>query len=173
MHLPPITLRFAFLCSLALMASGSPLHACSGDQYWDADPEGTLTWFTRGPEIAMNLPLPKVIETARNALHNAGLRICDSEKDLFSQKVKVVRAFQIEAVNTPIKDGFRAPIQDYSQVMLRIIDRGGDRYAVQILTRTKWGRGRGRPSIVADQEPLCAASAIANRVRSHLPPTSK
>jgi len=156
------------------MVSLAPLHACSGDQYWDADSEGTLTWFKRGPDITTRLPLSKVVEAVRSALQNAGLPDCDnSEKDLVSQKVKVVRAFQAEAVNTRIPDGFRAPIQDYSQVMVRIIDPDGTGYVVQILSRTKWARGRDRPSQVADQEERCAAAAIANKVRSHLTPMSR
>ena len=175
MQLLPIPLRFALLSSVALMVSLPSMHGdCSGDQYWDADPEGTLTWFTRSPDIPMHLALPQVVEAVRSALQNAGLPVCDnSERDLLSQKVKVVRAFQAEKLDTRIPDKFNANIRDCSQVMVRIIDRDRDGYAVQILTRSKWARGDARPSHVADQERRCAASAIANKVRSHLTPLSR
>jgi hypothetical protein len=166
----PITLRFALLCSLALMVSPSPLDACSGDHYWDSDPEGTLTWYKRGPEIPVRLSLPRALDVVRHALQDAGLPQCDaSEKDLVGQKVKIIRAFRTDAVNTRIPAGFIAH-QDYSQVMVRIISRGGDEYAAQILTRSKWGHGREQPSEVADQYQDCAATTIAEKVRSNLTP---
>jgi hypothetical protein len=169
MPLLPTKLFLAFLLCLAWMAGASSLRACSGDQYWEADPEGTLTWYTRGPEIPIRVSLPKAQEVIREALQNARVPSCDSEKDLTSQRVKVLRAFRTGAIHTRIPAGF-VPHQDYSQLMVRILSRGADDYAAQILTRTKWGQGREQPSQKADQEEHCAAAAIAEKIRANLAP---
>jgi len=170
MQLLPRNCFLALLLTLVWVASGPSLRACSGDQYWDADPEGTLTWYTRGPEIPIHVTLSRAFEVIRRALQSADVPTCDApERDLFSQKVKVVRAFRTDAKNTRIPAGF-VTHQDYSQVMVRIISHGGNEYTAQILTRSKWGHGTGQPSAVADQEERCAASAIAEKVRANLAP---
>jgi hypothetical protein len=170
MQFLPFTLRVIVLSSLVFSMSRCPVHACTGDQYWEADPEGTLTWYRRGPEIPMRLPLARSFEVIRHALQNAALPPCDApEKDLVSQKVRVMRAFRTDAVHTRIPAGF-VTYQDYSQVMVRVIHRGGDQYAAEILTRSKWARGRAQPTEVADQKGECAAAAIAGKVRANLTP---
>jgi hypothetical protein len=168
MQLLQTKLFLAFLC-LALIACGPRLRACSGDQYWEADPEGTLTWYTRGPEIPIRIPLPRAVDVIRRALQNARVPSCDSEKDLTSQRVKVLHAFRTDAIHTRIPAGF-VPRQDYSQLMVRIVSHGGDDYGAQILTRTKWGQGREQPSEKADQEERCAAAGLAENVRANLAP---
>lgn len=170
MQILPIPFRFALLCLLALMVSRSSLQAdCSGDHYWDADPEGTLTWYPRGAEIPIRLPLSRALEVIQHALQNAGVPSCDAQKDLVGQHVKVVRAFRSDTKQTRIPAGFNVH-QDYSQVMVRIINRGANDYAAQILTRSKWGQGREQPSEKADQYERCAALTIAEKVRANLVP---
>jgi hypothetical protein len=170
MQFLPFTLRVIVLSSLALSMSRSPLQACTGDQYWEADPEGTLTWYKRGPEIPMRVSLARAYDVIQRSFQNAALALCDApEKDLVSQKVRVVRAFRTDVVHTRIPAGF-VTYQDYSQLMVRVIDRGGGQYAAEILTRSKWGRGRAQPAEVADQKGDCAAAAIAGKVRANLAP---
>jgi hypothetical protein len=166
----PYPFRFALLCVFTLVASRSSLIGCSGDQYWAADPEGTLTWFKRGPEIPVRVRLSQAFDLVQRALQSGGLRLCDSpEKDLIGQKVIVTRAFRTDAGLTRIPAGF-VTHQDYSQVMVRIIGRGGNEYVAEILTRTKRGHGRDQPSEVADQLGDCGATAIAEKLRGNLAP---
>lgn len=169
MHLLPLALRFALLCSLALVVTRSSVHGdCSDDHYWDSDPESKLTWYPRGAEIPLRLSLPKALEAVRHALQDGGLPPCDTQKDLTSQKLKIVAAFRSDAGNKRIPDRWGPAIQDHSQVMVRIIDRSEDGYAVQILSRSKWARGHDRTLQVADQDQRCVGAAMAGKVRSNL-----
>jgi hypothetical protein len=164
----PMFLRMIVACSLALMVGRSSLQACSGDQYWGADPEGTLTWYKRGLDIPVRLPLSRAFEVMQQALQEAALAPCDApEKDLVSQKVKVLRAFRTDVVQKRIPAGLITHL-DYSQFMVRIVSRGGSEYVAEILTRTKRATGTARPSEVADEFTNCGASAIADKVRGKL-----
>ena len=170
MKLSPFPSRFALVCAFALLASRSSVRGCSGDHYWAADPETTLTWYKRGPEIPVRVELSQAFSIVRRALHNNSLPLCDEpEKDLIGQKVKVTRAFRTDATTTRVPAGFVTHL-DFSQVMVRIINRGGNEYVAEILTRTKRGHGRNQPSEVADERPDCAAVAIAEKVRGTLAP---
>jgi hypothetical protein len=157
---------FPLFISLTFALGGSAAFACSGNEYWQDDPEGVPVWTSRY-EVEIEKGDAQINDNfLRMALARARLKPCSSvEKDLIDADVK--RAIRTDS-SPSSKQKRWGNITEITQVMIRHRARHQAPAILEVLTRTKIRKTRAGRFLPASPEDQQDAARLANKIADDL-----
>ena len=161
--------RLFLIAVLVLLAGGSHLAACPGNEYWQNDPKEPPVWTSR-EELDLQNNESKITENLlRTALTRSGLVPCpDTEKNLINADVRMA----VRTKASPIsKERGLNNYDEVTQIIIRYRKDPKNQQApaiLEVMTRTKVRFSDDGPFFRAPPEFQANALWLAKKVSANL-----